>query len=100
MGVTSRVSEQEGVVDIDVSGRFDFSLQKDFRAAYRDCPPGLKYRVNLGNVDYLDSAALGMLLLLRQYAGDGMDGVSLCHAPEVVSKILKVASFDRIFRIE
>jgi anti-anti-sigma factor len=94
------MSEQEGMVNIDVTGRFDFSLQKDFRATYRNCPPTMKYRVNLNMVDYLDSAALGMLLLLRQHAGEGTGNVTLCKAPAEVSKILKLASFDRLFRIE
>lgn len=87
-------------MEITVSGRFDFSLQKDFRAAYRDCPPDLSYRVNLSQVDYLDSAALGMLLLLRQHAGEGKNNVTLCTPSGAVDKILRVANFDRIFQIE
>ena len=100
MTISSRISERDGVVEIDVGERFDFAQQKDFRAVYRDCPPDLKYRVNLERVEYLDSAALGMLLLLRQHAGDENDSVTLCKAPEAVRNILHVANFERIFRIE
>jgi anti-anti-sigma factor len=100
MSVTANVDRDDGVVDIAVSGRFDFSLQKDFRASYRDCAPGLKYRVDLAAVEYLDSAALGMLLLLRQHAGGQADSVVLCQPSEPVHKILQVANFDRIFSIE
>lgn len=99
MSVTSRVSEAEGVVEIVVQGRFDFGLQKEFRDAYRERPANMKYRVSLKDVDYLDSAALGMLLLLRQHAGDQQDSVVLCQPSEPVRKILTVANFDRIFSI-
>ena len=100
MTVSSRVSEEQGVVEIEVSGRFDFSLQKHFRDAYRDCSPDMNYRVDLSKVDYLDSAALGMLLLLRQHAGDGKSSVTLCRPGAAVEKILKIANFDRIFDID
>lgn len=99
MSITSRVSESERVVEIAVKGRFDFGLQKEFRDAYRDCAPDMKYRVRLKDVEYLDSAALGMLLLLRQHAGDAKDSVVLCEPSEAVRKILTVANFDRIFSI-
>jgi anti-anti-sigma factor len=100
MSVVSSISRDDGVVDIAISGRFDFSLQKDFRDAYRDFAPGLRYRVDLAEVEYLDSAALGMLLLLRQHAGGKEDSVVLCRPSEPVDKILRVANFDRIFSIE
>jgi anti-anti-sigma factor len=100
MTVSSRVTEEQDVVEIEVSGRFDFSLQKGFRDAYREYPAGMSYRVDLSRVDYLDSAALGMLLLLRQHAGDGKSSVTLCRPSQAVDKILKVANFHRIFDID
>lgn len=99
MSVSAKLSESDGLVEIDIRGRFDFALQKDFRAAYRDMPPNVKYKVNLTAAEYLDSAALGMLLLLRQHAGDSRDSVTLCQPQEAVDKILRVANFDRIFTI-
>lgn len=99
MSVSSRLSDDGQTVEIEVIGRFDFSLQKEFRAAYRDFPSQLNYRVDLSQVEYLDSAALGMLLLLRQHAGDVRDQVVLCQPREAVEKILGVANFERIFDI-
>lgn len=100
MSVSTRVVDHEGMVEIDIQGRFDFSVQKDFRAAYRDCPPSMNYRVNLAEVEYMDSAALGMLLLLRQHAGDTRECVTLLRPQEAVNKVLRVANFDRIFQID
>lgn len=100
MAVVSHISEDDGKVEIRVVGRFDFSQQKAFRDAYRNCAPGLIYQVDLSAVDYLDSAALGMLLLLRQHAGDNQGDVVLCHPSEAVEKILRVANFHRIFDID
>lgn len=100
MSVSSRVLDNEGVVEIDIQGRFDFAVQKAFRAAYRDQPQDMTYRVDLAEVEYLDSAALGMLLLLRQHAGDTRECVTLRRPSEPVRKVLRVANFDRIFVID
>ncbi|MCX7179282.1 MAG: STAS domain-containing protein, partial [Proteobacteria bacterium] len=55
---------------IRLQGRFDFNTHRDFRAsvelALQESPAQLQ--VDLGGVDYLDSSALGMLLMLRDKA--------------------------------
>ncbi len=100
MSVTACVSAAGEVVEIQIVGRFDFSLQKAFRATYRDCPPGMVYRVDLSGVDYLDSAALGMLLLLRQHAGEVKQDVVLVQPTPSVAKILRIANFHQIFDVD
>ncbi|HEB99902.1 MAG TPA: anti-sigma factor antagonist [Thiotrichales bacterium] len=99
MGISSRLSNDGKEVVIDVSGRFDFSLQKEFRDAYRDYDGGLSYRVDLSNAEYMDSSALGMLLLLRKHAGDVSQRVRLTGANGTVKKILEVANFDKMFAL-
>lgn len=85
---------------VKISGRFDFSQQKAFREAYKDVEPGKTFRVDLSATEYMDSAALGMLLLLKQHTGDNAGGVVLANPSEEVQKILNVANFDKIFVIE
>lgn len=55
--------------------------------------------LDLSGVTYLDSAALGMLLLLRERAGaKGMKVVLHRPAPTVLT-ILQVVQFGRLFEI-
>jgi CheY-like chemotaxis protein/anti-anti-sigma regulatory factor len=56
---------------LSLNGRFDFHSHRDFRAAYEGAlgESGIReIEINFSAVDYLDSSALGMLLLLREKA--------------------------------
>jgi len=53
--------------------------------------------IDLGGVDYLDSSALGMLLLLRERAESMGKTVSLTRMQGTVKQVLDVANFDKIF---
>ena len=50
-------------------------------------------------VDYLDSAALGMLLLLREKLGNVRKEVELTGTHGMVKQVLEIANFARLFRI-
>ena len=85
---------------VALSGRFDFKVYRDFKEA---CAPLLdngavhEIEIDLGKVDYMDSAALGMLLLLKERADSRP--ITLVNAYGVVSRLLEVANFDRIFSV-
>ena len=84
---------------IKIDGRFDFSLHKTFRDAYRDMDPSLTYLIDVSSTEYLDSSALGMLLLLKKHA-DGGDGKVVIEQPQPeVKKVLSIANFDKVFEI-
>lgn len=85
---------------ISLGGRFDFKIHHEFKrcseAALRDGAVR-SIEINLDAVDYLDSSALGMLLLLREQAqGRGM-GVVLRNCRGAVREILDVANFGTLF---
>ena len=48
----------------------------------------------------MDSAALGMLLQIREHAGGQRRAVRLCNAQPVIKDILAVANFEQLFTIE
>ncbi len=95
-----RVRPADDEVRIEVRGRFDFSSQRAFRDAYRGFPADRRYRVDLSGAEYLDSSALGMLLLLRKHAGDRRERVVLSGANETIRRILDIANFGKLFTIE
>jgi len=100
VGVTAQVSSDEKTVTISIDGRFDFSYQKEFREAYRNnCTSGQLFKVELARTEYMDSSALGMLLLLKEHA-DSCKGKVLLNKPsEGIKKILDMANFKRQFDI-
>jgi len=88
---------------ITLSGRFDFDVHRDFKNAYMPLIDNAALReieIEMSKVDYLDSAALGMLMLLNERAKDASKSILLLNASSVVSKVLEVANFNRIFRIK
>jgi len=100
MSITSSVSENGKNVTISVSGKFDFQLYDEFRSSYVDTHgAGVQYLVDLSGTDYLDSSALGMLLLLREHAGGEGSRIDISNASADVKKILDVANFGKLFEI-
>lgn len=96
--VTAQI--KDGVLSIKISGQFTFVLHKEFLSSYKTVegmPRSIE--VDFRGVDYLDSAALGMLLSLRKHVGDEMT-VRLINAKASVLNTLKIANFDKKFRIE
>ena len=100
MALDLSVSLDESVVTIGITGPFDFRIHREFRDTLHRCmSPGRAYRVDLAGVDYLDSSALGMLLLLREHAGGDDARVALVGARTEVRQILTIANFDKMFEI-
>ncbi len=100
MSITSSVSDNGKQVTISVSGKFDFQLYDEFRSSYVETlGAGVKYVVDLAGTDYLDSSALGMLLLLREHAGGEGSKIEISNSSADVKKILDVANFGKLFEI-
>ncbi len=93
------VSDDGRSVTIVVAGKFDFQLYEEFRTAYSSTAgSGVSYEVDLSDTEYLDSSALGMLLLLREHAGGENSQVEITRASPEVRKILQVANFGKLFK--
>lgn len=100
MSITSTVSEDGKKIIIAVAGKFDFQLYDEFRSSYVDTQgAGVQYEVDLSGTDYLDSSALGMLLLLREHAGGEGSRIDIKNSSPDVKKILDVANFGKLFDI-
>lgn len=102
MAISQTISEDGKTVKIKIRGRFDYKMSSEFRNAYCHHPgrEDVIYLVNLSNVDYMDSSALGMLLLLREHAKCRAGEVIIERPSEPINKILKVANFEQLFTIE
>lgn len=101
MGIRTAFSPETGILTIAVEGRFDFSAHQDFRAAYES--PESKpqaYCVDMKDTNYLDSSALGMLLLLRDHAGGDGAQIYIENCSADVKKILTISNFEQLFTIK
>ncbi|WP_283789834.1 STAS domain-containing protein [Bermanella sp. WJH001] len=86
---------------VTVEGRFDFSAHQEFRDAYEDAGAGVsKYVIDMSKASYLDSSALGMLLLLRDHAGGESSNVRITRCNADVKKILTISNFEQLFTID
>ena len=108
MAVTSELSSQGTTLTISIKGRFDFAKHQDFRRAYeklqpesdpKSKPESAQCVVDLKETTYIDSSALGMLLLLRDYVGGDESDVRLVNCNSDVRKILAISNFDKLFDI-
>lgn len=98
--ITSELSDDGRQLTIGVKGRFDFRLYDAFRNSYADMrDPVQKFVVNLEGAEYMDSSALGMLLLLREHAGGDESDVQLLAPNTEVRNVLDIANFDKLFSI-
>ena len=55
--------------------------------------------VDFAEVDYMDSAALGMLLVLRDHAQEANISLSIARLSSFAVRMFEIASFDRMFTI-
>ena len=85
---------------IKVKGRFDFSCHASFREAYANAPNGCEFVIDMDEASYMDSAALGMLLLLREHVQQQGGRVSITNCRGQTYDVLQIANFHRLFKIQ
>lgn len=100
MSIHSTFSEQQKTTTIKVTGNFDFSLHAEFRNCYRQAKmPGMSFCVDLSEAEYMDSSALGMLMLLKEHA-EGLGGSVVLQRPSPkIRKLLATVKFEKLFKI-
>lgn len=99
MGVIATITNEGRTVRISPEGRFDFNCHREFRDSYAGKGADLEYVVDLRRTQFMDSSALGMLLLLREHAGGESARIAIENAGAEIRSILDVANFDKLFVI-
>ena len=95
------VSEDNKQVTIAIEDRFDFSVHQHFRDAYVDYNnPGTAINIDLSKTSYMDSSALGMILLLKDHVEKFSCTFKISKPNETVNQILEIAQFHRLMTIE
>jgi HptB-dependent secretion and biofilm anti anti-sigma factor len=96
----THVRTHAGIARIVLQGRFDFGSHRDFKASCEE-PLGAsdvcEIEIDMGGVQYLDSSALGMLLILKERAGATNKQVAITNCRGVVKQVLDIAKFGQLF---
>lgn len=101
MAVSTRISDTTATLVVE--GRFDFNSHADFKTAGDTVFSNKNVRsieINMARVDYVDSSALGILLVLRDRAtAAGVTNQALVGATGLVKQILTIAHFEKFFTL-
>lgn len=91
------VSRRENQIILRIRGHFDYNLHQAFRNAYRNETGSENYIIDLADTETMDSAALGMLLLLREHAGGDKANIRMINANEKIRDLLRMVRFQDLF---
>lgn len=97
-----RQTKSNNHATLSLNGRFDFNAHREFKEAYSSILTDAKINsleVDLSGLDYLDSSALGMLLMMRERVEAAGKEISLSNPNPTVVKILDIANFNKLFKI-
>ena len=98
MSITGTRTADGGLLTISVDERFDFSAHDQFRRAYEGAVRPSRCIVDLARTEYMDSSALGMLVILRDHLGQNTP-ITLRDPRPAVRQVLTVANFQQLFEI-
>lgn len=100
--MTPSVNIEGGIGQIVLTGQFDFNSHRDFRLACESVIANAavkEVQIDFDKVNYLDSSALGMLLLLKEKISAANKTLVLVNCRDAVKQILEIACFGKIFTI-
>lgn len=94
-------NHQGDAYQLTLSGNFTFSDNAKFRgilATLRDAQAS-SLTLDMAQLEFIDSAALGMLLLLHDEASRSGFSVHMENVTGQIKKMLQLSNFDEIFSI-
>ncbi|GLR14973.1 chemotaxis locus anti-sigma factor antagonist [Chitinimonas prasina] len=101
MGITSNLRGDRLIVTVE--GRFNFDLHPAFNAATAAVGKDKSIAaidINLYEISYIDSSALGMLLVLREAAlKAGIKDLNIVGSHGAVRQVLDIAHFEKFYTL-
>lgn len=91
-----------GAFDLKLGKSFDFECHREFRNAIKKVSEekGKSLTIDFGDVEYIDSSALGMLMLARHEAENTGCDIELYNLREGHTRnVLSLVKFDKMFKI-
>lgn len=85
--------------EIKVPNPFTYGAKQRFLPQLRENFTDYELVLDFEGVDYVDSSALGMLLMARERVGGTKARISLINCNPKIQKILTMAQFHVLFKI-
>ena len=95
MSIAVNYNQEEEETTIVIDGRLDFSCHQEFRDAYSQNENAKSFTVDMSKTEYLDSSALGMLLLLATFSAIGLYLSSLTENQTIAA----ISTFGVLFML-
>lgn len=94
--------ERPGVMEVKLQGRVTYADHPSFRSIMSRLNESAAQKLifELNAVEFIDSAGLGMLLIVRDTADQKKTEVILRHPRGQVQKIFSSSKFETLFTIE
>ena len=96
--VVSTENIDSQTLKINVNGTLGNQIQREFRGAYEKSGKS-KFIIDLKNTQSIDSSGLGMLLLLRDFAGGDDSRVEILNCSEHILDIFNITNFFKLFKV-
>jgi anti-anti-sigma factor len=96
------IATADGRMQVRLTGNFDYTMRNQFMAQMDEAmaqAPVEEVRIEMAAVDYIDSSALGMLLMLRDKAKKQDAKVILANPQGRIRQVLNTAQFERLFTV-
>jgi anti-anti-sigma factor len=98
-----KVSVATNMATIYLDGSFTFNTNLEFKGAYKSFLNDSKIShiiIDLEKIHYLDSSALGMLLVLRDHVQEASKSLVLSKPNSFVTRVFDIANFGNLFVIQ
>jgi anti-anti-sigma factor len=95
-------TETPDVLVVCMSGSFTFQDHQSFRSVLDviAASEAKQHVLDLSQVGFLDSAALGMLLIAEDHATKAKRKLKLRNPSDQISRLFKLSAMDSLFQIE
>lgn len=90
------------IAKVILAGQFDFNSHREFRQACESVIGNAnvsEVQIDFQKVTYLDSSALGMLLLVKEKVNAVNKSLALVNCKDSVRQVLEIACFGKILSI-
>lgn len=84
---------------IFLTGEFTFNNYKEFRKVYSELlVPNVKIKIDFSSVAFIDSAAIGLLLILREEGSHFSAVFEFINVPHNIRSIFDIINLGKLFK--
>jgi len=93
-----KTSRDEHQLTIQLYGNFDYNVRTQFYDTFKKTNPETIFILDFNGVTMIDSSGIGMLLVLREHAGNVKANITIINSNAEVKKYLDLAHIAKLFK--